>query len=231
MSVPCSSLLADSLSFSWHWAMPKAETFDIPIIGQFVQRYLQQSEVSVDPFARDKRWATHTNDLNPATAAEHHMDAAEFLKMLHAQGVKPDLIILDPPYGARQIVDCYAAMGLDEATRAAVKARKPTQNVSWHDAKDAAAEMQGAGGIVLTFGWNSNGMSRSRGYAMREIMLVRHGGGRNDTICTAEVKLVDPQGRLDFGTANATALAEARSDDSQKRVVGNSESEGGHDGR
>ena len=174
--------------------MPKADTFDIAPIAGFVRRYLMRSKISIDPFSRNKRWATYTNDLNPETAAESHMDAAEFLKMLSAKGVKPDLVILDPPYGARQIVDCYAAMGLDDATKAAVKARKPTQNVSWKDAKDATAAMQDPGGIVLTFGWNSNGMSKSRGCEMLEVMLVHHGGGRNDTICTAEVKRPELQG-------------------------------------
>ena len=175
-------------AFSRVWAMPKADTFDIPPIAGFVRRYLMRSQISVDPFARNKRWATYTNDLNPATAAEYHMDARDFLVMLAGKGIKPDLIIMDPPYGARQIVDCYAA------TVEAVKMRKPTQNVSFSDAKDAAAAMQDPGGIVLKFGWNSNGMSKSRGYEMLEVLLVHHGGGRNDTICTAEVKRPELQG-------------------------------------
>src|ERR1035441_5546843 len=141
-----SDRLIGSVSFSRVWAMPKAETFDIPPISGFVRRYLMRSKISADPFSRNKRWATYTNDLNPSTCADCHMDAADFLKMLAAKGVRPDLIILDPPYGARQIVDCYAAMGLDDATVEAVKARKPTQNVSFSDAKDAAAAMQDPGG-------------------------------------------------------------------------------------
>lgn len=178
------------VQFSRHWGMPTSDTFDCEPIKGFVQKYLLKSEVSVDPFARNKRWATYTNDLNPATAAEYHMDARDFLLMLAAKGIKPDLIIMDPPYGARQIVDCYAAMGLNAATLKAVKMRKPTQNVSFSDSKDAAAAMQDPGGIVLKFGWNSNGMSKSRGYEMIEVMLVHHGGGRNDTICTAEKRCV-----------------------------------------
>lgn len=66
--------------------MPNADTFSVKPIGEFVQRYLATSRVSVDPFARNKRWATHTNDLNPATEAEHHMDAEAFLVMLKTGG-------------------------------------------------------------------------------------------------------------------------------------------------
>jgi hypothetical protein len=49
------------------WAMPSHETFDIPPIAAFVQKYLRESQVSVDPFARNRRWATYTNDLDPNT--------------------------------------------------------------------------------------------------------------------------------------------------------------------
>ena len=55
--------------------MLNSDTFSVKPIGEFVQRYLKESKVSIDPFARNKRWATHTNDINPKTEAEHHMDA------------------------------------------------------------------------------------------------------------------------------------------------------------
>lgn len=47
--------------------MPNPDTFDCKPLGQIVVRYL--SGVSIDPFARNKRIATYTNDLNPGTAA------------------------------------------------------------------------------------------------------------------------------------------------------------------
>src|SRR5512146_2165146 len=98
------------MKFSREWAMPSADTFDCKPIQQFVVRHI--NGVSVDPFARNKRWATHTNDLNPATDAEYHMDAEDFLNMLSELGVVADTIILDPPYSPRQISECYAAAGL-----------------------------------------------------------------------------------------------------------------------
>jgi hypothetical protein len=53
--------------------MPNGDTFSVKPIGDFVRSYLDAATVSVDPFARDKRWATHTNDLNPATQAERRL--------------------------------------------------------------------------------------------------------------------------------------------------------------
>lgn len=40
--------------------------------------------------------------------------------------------------------------------------------------------------IVLSFGWNTVGMGKNRGFEIIEIMLVCHGGAHNDTICLAE---------------------------------------------
>lgn len=43
--------------------------------------------------------------------------------------------------------------------------------------------------IVISFGWNTNGMEINRGFKIEEILLVAHGGAHNDTICTVERKI------------------------------------------
>jgi hypothetical protein len=93
------------------WAIPSSDTFDVPPIGEFVKSYLRQAKVSVDPFARNKRWATYTNDLNPNTEAEYHLDVADFLKILVEKEVKADLVIFDPPYSPRQVKEMYSGFG------------------------------------------------------------------------------------------------------------------------
>lgn len=165
------------------WAMPSADTFDIPPLGGLVKRYLSQSQVSVDPFARNKRWATWTNDLNPETAAEYHLDAFEFLKMLQEKGVAPDLIIFDPPYSRWQVKEVYAGIGRHYGIQ-------DTQNHStnWHKERDIVDQILVPGGHVLSFGWNSSGMGKERGYKPLELIIVNHGGAHNDTICIIEQK-------------------------------------------
>jgi hypothetical protein len=159
--------------------MPASDTFDCKPIAEFVRRYLKG--VSVDPFARNKRWATHTNDLNPATQAEHHMDAVAFLDMLADQGVKADCIILDPPYSPRQISECYSAAGLKAGM-------KDTQNAALYArVRNAAKRLCKEGTIVLSFGWNSAGMGKDADRL--ETLLVAHGGAHNDTICVADSML------------------------------------------
>lgn len=176
------------MKFSRAWAMPTADTFDCPPIKEFVWRYVAPKDhwddkVSVDAFARNKTWATYTNDLNPKTAAQHHMDAEEFLEMLSRKGVIADCILLDPPYSPRQISECYADAGL--------RARmKDTQNAALYArVRRAARKLCKPGTRVLSFGWNSAGMGD--GFAQLELLLVAHGGAHNDTICLAEERIGD----------------------------------------
>jgi hypothetical protein len=159
--------------------MPSADTFDIPPIGDWVKWRLAKSKVSVDPFARNKRWATYTNDLNPNTAAQHHMDAADFLKKLEADGVRADLFIFDPPYSPRQIQECYASAGLTPTMQDTQSGRMK------REARKIIERIAIPGAIALSFGWNSVGMGGA--WKKKEIMLVCHGGDHNDTICVEEV--------------------------------------------
>jgi 23S rRNA G2069 N7-methylase RlmK/C1962 C5-methylase RlmI len=158
--------------------MPTADTFDCKPMGAFVRSYLRG--VSVDPFARNKRWATYTNDLNPETAAEHHMDATDFLKMLADQGVQADVILIDPPYSPRQVKECYDGIGLKMKQWDALR--------GWFHKrlKEQICRVLGPEGTVLTFGWNSTGMGRKLGFEIVELLLVCHGSDHNDTICVAE---------------------------------------------
>lgn len=168
--------------------MPSADTFDVPPIAGFVQKYLLRSKVSVDPFARNKRWATYTNDLNPETAAKEHMDAEDFLRKY--RNICPDLVIFDPPYSIGQIVTTYASFGID-------RDGKGTHNGALYSRTRAAIrEITAPGAIVLSFGWNSCGMGA--GWELIEILLCAHGGAHNDTICMAE-RLKTPEADLFTG--------------------------------
>jgi len=159
--------------------MPNLNTFDIPVIGDFVRKYLKKSKVSVDPFARNNQWTTYTNDLNPDTKAKYHIDANDFIVKLIQDGIKSDCVIFDPPYSARQVAECYSQVGRKTTMQ-------DTQGKSWSDWKSRISEIVELNGIVLSFGWNTVGMGQKHGFEIKEILLVCHGGVHNDTICMAE---------------------------------------------
>lgn len=180
-------ILEVPIVFSRVWAMPTPDTFDIPEIRGFVQKYLIKSQISVDCFSRNKRWTTYTNDLNPNTAAEHHMDAEDFLMMLASKGIRCDLAILDPPYSPRQISECYHEAGMNVGM-------KETQNAAFYSrVKNATLALLNPEAIVLSFGWNTNGMGKKHGFEIVEILIVAHGSAHNDTLCMAEKRItVEP---------------------------------------
>lgn len=167
------------------WQMPSADTFDVPAIGAMVRQHL--TGVSVDPFARNKRWATYTNDLNPETQAEYHMQAVDFLNMLADRGVLADVVLFDPPYSPRQIVECYASVGLETNREVTQSARL------YSDCRKAIRRLCKHGSRVLSFGWNSAGMGP--GFELEDLLLVCHGGAHNDTICMVE-RLAEKQEAL-----------------------------------
>jgi predicted methyltransferase len=166
--------------FNKHWEMPNSNTFDIRCIKAFIERYNDSNLISIDPFANKNRIAKITNDIDPSMDTTYHLDAHEFLKQFEDKSI--DIVLFDPPYSPRQISECYKKLGLSVNMQT-------TQSSFWSKLKDEISRIVKPGGIVLSFGWNSGGVGKKRGFEMLEIMLVAHGGQHNDTICTAEIKL------------------------------------------
>lgn len=150
------------------WAMPNKWTFTIKPI-----RELLQQEVSgnnwVDPFAGENGalYADFTNDIE-----KDKMDALAFLK-----GFADDTMngfLYDPPYSI---------------TQARMYGKKEFASMKyWADVKNEIARILKPGGKAICFGWNSMGLGKNRGFEMQRILLVPHGGSKNDTIVTVEIK-------------------------------------------
>lgn len=163
------------------WAMPNKNTFSIKPIKQVVQRYLydQESE-SADPFANSNRLAKYCNDLDPQYQTEYCMDAMDFLKSFPDNSL--DIVLFDPPYSPRQVSECYKSLDMTVNMQT-------TQASFWGDLKKEIARVVKTDGVVITCGWNSGGIGKTKGFFIEEILLVAHGGWHNDTIVTVERKL------------------------------------------
>lgn len=162
------------------WAMANKRTFQIKPIKDFVEKYVVNAEVIVDPFANECKYGTITNDLNATYNTTYHLDALDFLKLIPSESA--DLVLYDPPYSVRQVAECYKGFGINvtqEMTQASWRAKH----------LDEIARILKHNGMALCFGWNSNGVGKKRGFLMQEILLVAHGGSKQDTICTAEIKV------------------------------------------
>jgi len=160
------------------WAMPNKWTFTIKPIAELLKEEITDG-LWVDPFAGEHSPAQITNDLNPERPTNYHMDALEFLKMFGDSSVEG--VLFDAPYSPRQVKECYDNIGKD--------LKWDGRTTFWSKTKDEIARIIKPNGKVICFGWNSMGIGKTRGFEMTRILLVPHGGSRNDTICTVEVKL------------------------------------------
>ena len=136
--------------------------------------------VIVDPFANECLYGTITNDLNPEFSTDFHMDALAFLKTIGDE--QADLVLYDPPYSITQAAQLYKSYGKE----------KLEINVSnmkyWAECKNEIARITKPEGGVITCGWNTNGIGKGRGFKIKEILIVAHGGSKNDTLCVYEKK-------------------------------------------
>lgn len=164
------------------WAMPNSKTFSIKPISNLLDTYLDGKSIIVDPFARDSKRGTITNDLNPDTSAEFHMDAKDFCQMLVDKQIQAEAVLFDPPYSPRQIAECYNNVGI-KATM------QDTQISFYSNLKDKLAHIIVPGGVAISFGWNTNGFGMKRGFRIVEILCVAHGSMHNDTLVTVERKI------------------------------------------
>lgn len=160
------------------WAMPNHETFKIHPIKALLKKY-EAGLNWLDPFAGANSPAEYTNDHNPAMPTKHHMEALEFAKKIRGKYLG---VLFDPPYSFRQISEHYKFLGM--------KAKQWQTSMSFYEkVKSALCEKIKKDGIAISFGWNSNGFGKARGFEIVEIMMVAHGGSKNDTICVVEKKV------------------------------------------
>ena len=157
------------------WQMPHKWTFKIPCVVPLF-RFYGVGKSWVDPFAGECSPAEITNDIE-GRGAKYQMDALDFLKTIDScSGV-----LFDPPYSVEQCLRIYTPKQNGTAGRAEY----------WGQCKDEIGRI--APDTVISFGWDSTGMGKGRGFYIEEILLICHGACHNDTIVTVEKKYEDNQ--------------------------------------
>lgn len=159
------------------WAMPNKWTFTIAPIKKLLREVSSDYSNWVDPFAGNTSPCGLTNDLRRDMPTTHHMCALEFLRSLPSESF--DGVLYDPPYSITQAKQCYEGAGMKNLAGSMKW---------WSDVKSEIARITKVGGTVVCFGWSSNGIGINRGFIMDRVLLVPHGGSKNDTIVTVETK-------------------------------------------
>ena len=155
------------------WAMPNRWTFTIKPIRELLQQEVALGTFWADPFCGKNSPAQQKNDINPEITADYNWDALSYLR-----GASPeafDGVLYDPPYSN---------------TQARMYGKKEFSSMKyWADCKKEIARIVKPGGKVICFGWNTMGIGKTRGFRMDRLLIVPHGGSKNDTLVTVETKL------------------------------------------
>ena len=175
------------MNISRVWEMPNSKTFKIRAIRDVIKKYVTEDDWVIDPFANEFSIKQEinvgkyiSNDIDTDYATDFHLEAQDFMKLFEDGCI--DVVLFDPPYSSRQVSECYKKLG---------------KTVTMHDTssgyftkfKEEISRVVKPNGIVITCGWNSNGIGKKYGFEIIEILLVAHGGMHNDTIVTIERKI------------------------------------------
>lgn len=152
---------------------PKRYTFEQPKLKQLVESYCIGKTLNL--FAGRVRLNIDEIrvDMDATTEPDFLMDAYDFVSTW--KGSKFQTVILDPPYNIRKAREKYEGRYIG-------KFKKIKEHIPF---------ILNSGGSVITLGYDSVGMSRSRGFKKEVIILVCHNGDHNDTICVIE-RFVQP---------------------------------------
>lgn len=181
------------MTFERFFEMPRSWTFQMPKVRQWIESRLEGDVLNlfggVTKLIPPPGGTITYNDLNEEIPADLRNDAYDLTKWT-SYADKFDTVIFDPPYTAYQAIKTYG---------------RKAQLVS--HARDVVEFVLKPGGLVLSLGFNSTGMSQSRGFEKDALALVNCGGSHNDIILLAERHLGGvsdfPNGPLVAGGSSA----------------------------
>ena len=113
-------------------------------------------------------------DMSGENKPDLVMSAEDALRKFIAEGTFFDTVILDPPYSLRMAREKYEGrFYLGKYTKIL----------------NLVPRVLNRNGVVLTFGYKSKDMSKSRGFELRSICLINWGGGHADIVACQEVSI------------------------------------------
>lgn len=162
------------------WEMPNKYTFKMNCVRELLLRYTLNGTGWVDPFCGVYSIAEWRNDIDIGKPAESHKDGLEYLKSLLPNTFAG--CTFDPPYSTEQCLRIYKpSKGSHGGTCGRAE--------YWAKCKDEIARIIIPEGIAISFGWDTNGIGKKRGFEIIEVLDICHGACHNDTLVTVERKV------------------------------------------
>ena len=163
----------NELNFTYLVQPPSKYTFEMKKVRLWVESWCKGSVLNL--FAGKTKLSVREtrvdleNEFNP----DYCMDAYAFILKCRKDKVKFDTILLDPPYNLRKTREKYHGNYIGSLTKI----------------KNQLIYILNTQGRIISLGYDSTGMSKSRGFQKKAICLVCHKGDHNDTIILVEESL------------------------------------------
>lgn len=162
------------MEFTYLKQPPKKYTFEMPKLYKWTVQNCKGKTLNLFAGKTKLNGIDETRvDLNKDVPADYYMDAYSFVLMAKEQGWKYDTVIFDPPYNLRKSREKYFGVYTSELRK--IKTELPT--------------IINTGGTVISYGYDTTGMGRQRGFELIHVCVVNHSGDHNDTLCTIERKI------------------------------------------
>lgn len=156
------------MNFTYLCQPPKRYTFEQPKLKKWCEEWSKGKVLNLFAGTTKMNLDEYRVDIDASTNPDFCGDAFEFVT---TTTIKFDTIILDPPYNLRKSREKYGGRFIGSFTKI----------------KNELVRIINDGGRVITFGYDTVGMSRSRGFEKVAICVVCHNGDHNDTLCLVEV--------------------------------------------
>ena len=146
---------------------PKKWTFEQPKLKALIESYCRGKVLNL--FAGKVRLSVDETrvDISDEYNPDFQMDAFTFVCSCSD---KYDTIILDPPYNLRKAREKYDNKWIGKFTEIKNKLNRVLSDKS----------------RVITLGYDTVGMSKSRGFEKIAVIVICHNGDHNDTLCVVE---------------------------------------------
>jgi hypothetical protein len=155
------------MNFTYLNQPPKRYTFEQPKLKEWVESYCKGKVLNLFAGRVIMNCDEYRVDMNPEMPADYHGDAYKFV--LNTD-LKFDTVIWDPPYSLRKSREKYEGRHIGKDTKI----------------KNILNRIINPEGRVISMGYSSTGMSKSRGYKKIALCVICHNGNHDDTIGVVE---------------------------------------------
>jgi hypothetical protein len=187
------------MEFTYLTQPPKRYTFQQPKLREWTEKQCKGKVLNLFAGTTKLNVDEVRVDIDKNVPANYYMEAFEFVNFAKEQGMKFDTIVLDPPYNLRKSREKYGGRYIGSFTKI----------------KNALLPLMNEGCIVISYGYDTVGMSKCRGFEKIGVCVVCHNGDHNDTLCLVEQLIATPSYSSE---ANASSSAKAESLIGIKRV-------------